>query len=132
MTKPRYSIIPAAAVTDPRLEGRDLQVLCLLGRHTNKLGWCFRSQVEMAQELDCARSTVQLSLSRLIAAGWIETRSCAVTDSGRPYASYAYRVRMDHDDPDIAPSDDEIEARRRDGGCPRVGTPADRSAPVPI
>lgn len=34
----RYSIIPGMAVTDPNLEGRDLQVLCLLGRHTDRDG----------------------------------------------------------------------------------------------
>jgi len=47
----RYSITPAAAATDPRLEPQDLQVLCLLGRHTDRNGWCQRSQVKMAGEL---------------------------------------------------------------------------------
>ncbi|ODN70203.1 hypothetical protein [Methylobrevis pamukkalensis] len=51
MSGPRYSIIPAGAVVDPRLEGRDLQVLALLGIHANELGWCRRSQVTMRGSL---------------------------------------------------------------------------------
>ena len=36
MTDRRYSIIPARAVTDPRIERGDLRVLCFLGMHTDK------------------------------------------------------------------------------------------------
>src|SRR5580704_14564608 len=74
LSNPRFSIIPAGAVTDRSLEPRDLQVLCLLGRHTDKAGWCARSQVKMAQELDCSRGSVQNSLDRLSTAGWIEMK----------------------------------------------------------
>ena len=45
---PRLSIIPAGPIFDRSLEGRDLQVLGLLGCHTDKAGWCSRSQVKMA------------------------------------------------------------------------------------
>lgn len=45
MTDVRFSIIPAGAVLDRRLEPRDLQVLCIFGKHTDKKGWCRRSQV---------------------------------------------------------------------------------------
>jgi hypothetical protein len=37
----RFSIIRAAAITDPDLEPRDLQVLCLLGRHTDRTSRVF-------------------------------------------------------------------------------------------
>ena len=67
-------MIPAGAVTDRSLEARDLQVLCLLGRHTDKAGWCVRSQVKMAQEIDCSRGSLQNSLDRLTTAGWIEKK----------------------------------------------------------
>ncbi len=89
----RFSIIPGWIVTDPRLKGRDLQVLCLLGRHTDKHGWCRRSQVKMADQLGCARSTVQSSLDRLGEIGVVEKH---VEDSadGRDSA-HSYRVIYD-------------------------------------
>jgi DNA-binding MarR family transcriptional regulator len=71
LSHPRLSIIPAGAVTDRSLEPRDLQVLCLLGRHTDKAGWCSRSQVKMAREIDCSRGSLQNSLERLVEAGWV-------------------------------------------------------------
>lgn len=97
----RLSIIPAGAVTDPALEPRDLQVLCLLGRHTDKLGWCMRSQVKMAGEISCSRSSVQRSLDRLVDAGWVQKRQRGVpegAEAGHPSASYHYRVVLDRDD----------------------------------
>lgn len=90
---PRYSIIPAGAVTDPRIEPRDLQVLCLLGRHIDDLGWCRRSQVKMAREIGCARSTLQGSLERLVAAEWVEMH--VQPSDGRGTTAYSYRVRLD-------------------------------------
>lgn len=99
MSGPRLSIIPAGAVTDRSLEPRDLQVLCLLGRHIDKMGWCVRSQVKMAVELDCGRSSVQRSLERLTEAGWIERRRRdGGNDGDQQSAAYAYRVRLDIDD----------------------------------
>lgn len=125
----RFSIIPAGAVTDPNLEARDLQVLCLLGRHTDKLGWCYRSQVKMAGELNSSRGSVQRSLDRLYAAGWVQKKArgnAANDETARPHTAHAYRVCLDRDDiPDHvltsqAP-DDSDDADQ--GGCPPVGTP---------
>jgi hypothetical protein len=90
---PRFSIIPGWIVTDPRLKGRDLQVLCLLGRHTDKQGWCIRSQVKMAAQLNCARSTVQASLDRLSDIGVVEKHEQSKPD-GRDSAHF-YRVIYD-------------------------------------
>lgn len=114
MGEARFSIIPADAVLDKRLEPRDLQVLCIFGKHTDKRGWCRRSQVVMAKEIGCARSTVQASIDRLIAAGWLmkrpqnELHTPGVRDS-----AHEYRVVLDVPDPaqDV------------------VAPPADRSAP---
>ncbi|MCM2292279.1 hypothetical protein NAC44_08055 [Allorhizobium sp. BGMRC 0089] len=93
----RFSIIPGWIVTDPRLRGRDLQILCLLGRHTDKQGWCRRSQVKMAAELECGRSTVQDSLNRLIDIGVVERHVVTVND-GRDTA-HLYRVIYDREPP---------------------------------
>lgn len=124
MPSPRYSIIPAGAVTDRSLEPRDLQVLCLLGRHTDDMGWCRRSQVKMSAELDCGRATVQRALERLVGAGWVQMKRRDLSDdddtSRHPSASYAYRVLLDQDEPGR--------------GCPPASTPhpvPDSCSPAP-
>lgn len=129
----RLSIIPAGAVTDERLEPRDLQVLCLLGRHIDKLGWCFRSQVKMAAELHCGRSSVQRSVDRLIEAGWVEKKRRGQAlpegeEAGQPHAAYAYRVVLDRDDfawesATSEASESHAENASREGHYPSVGTP---------
>lgn len=93
VVRQRFSIIPAMAVTDARLEPRDLQVLCLLGRHTDDLGWCCRSQVRMSRELNCGRATVQRALGRLMDAGYVEYRTNTRTSGAD--AAHDYRVVID-------------------------------------
>lgn len=137
----RFSIIPAQAVTDRRLQPRDLQVLCLLGRHTDNNGWCCRSQVKMAKELACGRSTLQRALDRLYEAGYLENRPNQ-RHSGAA-AAHDYRVLIDPKEPDCSPdldsengvengveiaSPEPVEIRETplpiDGHpCPPVGTP---------
>lgn len=108
----RFSIIPPGAITDPRVTPRALQVLCLLGRHINDGGWCSRSQVKMARELDCSRSSVQEACDILLETGWIERRrngrgGTGPESSEQPFAAYSYRVRIDRDDlpSDVVPDD---------------------------
>ena len=143
MSHPRFSIIPAGAVTDRSLEPRDLQVLCLLGRHTDKAGWCTRSQVKMASEISCSRASLQNSLERLYEAKWVEKkrRDIEVEEAGgRPSRSYAYRVLLDRDDyafESITPDADEetepshAETVSEEGGCQPVGTPQNSEEGVP-
>lgn len=99
MSGPRYSIIPGDAVTDIRLEGRDLQVLALLGTHTDNHGWCSRSQVKMGRQLHCARSTIQRSLARLIECGYLQQRSLLRENGGD--RAHEYRVLLD----DVRPAE---------------------------
>lgn len=109
----RFSVIPAGAITDARLTPRALQVLCLLGRHTNDAGWCSRSQVKMARELGCGRSTIYDAASLLFECGWVERRANgrggrAPIDGEQPFAAYSYRVLLDREVlPDRLKSDGE-------------------------
>lgn len=126
----RFSIIPAMAVTDPRLEPRDLQVLCLLGRHTDDLGWCCRSQVRMAKELACGRATVQRAISRLVEAGYVEHRPKR-RDSGGD-AAHDYRVVIDPPAPAEQPENDQGGVPTGGQGCPPKdgqGVPTHERAP---
>lgn len=125
MGDPRFSIIPAGAVLDPRIEPRDLQVLCLFGKHTDRKGWCRRSQVAMAKEIGCARSTVQASIDRLITAGWLEKRAAAdLHTPGVRDSAHEYRVVLDTpDDPqDVA---GRVPTDRHSPAGPVSAPPAD-------
>lgn len=130
VSHPRLSIIPAGAIFDRSLEPRDLHVLNLLGCHTDKAGWCRRSQVKMASQLGCGRASVQRSLDRLVEAGWVEKkRPPWSSEVGQPSASYMYRVVLDRDESVIAEADDDedeaashAETASDEGGCPPVGT----------
>lgn len=127
----RFSIIPGWIVTDRRLKGRDLQVLCLLGRHADKQGWCWRSQVKMAVQLDCARSTVQASIDRLVDIGVVE-KHIRDTADGRDTA-HLYRVIYDRAPPSGYDFDaylaDENEENAPIDGASAAHPPADISAP---
>jgi DNA-binding transcriptional ArsR family regulator len=145
VSNPRLSIIPAGAVTDRSLEPRDLQTLCLLGRHIDRAGWCTRSQVRMASELGCGRATLQRSLDRLYEAGWVEKRRRDHwrPEDSTPSSSYAYRVKLDRDDFDLKSlardAEDDLDESHAENaevpqngegvpaggqGCPPVGTGA--------
>ncbi|QDM32080.1 helix-turn-helix domain-containing protein [Tardiphaga sp. vice352] len=126
MSGPRYSIIPAGAVTDDTLEPRDLQVLCLLGRHTNDLGWCRRSQVKMAREIKCGRATLQRSLERLYESGWVQKRrrEPSADEESQPSMSFDYRVMLDRDDEIAFVDDKESVSESGEGG-------AHQRAPLP-
>ncbi|MFN7177613.1 MAG: hypothetical protein ACK4MX_12090, partial [Thermaurantiacus sp.] len=121
MTGPRLSIIPARAATDPALKPRDLQVLCVLGRHTDDLGWCRRSQVKMADEMRCARSTVFEAIERLVKNGYLE-RHVVDEVSGRDSA-HRFRVILDPVHPNVEAVKDADEALQT------ASTPADIPAP---
>ncbi len=125
MSGPRLSIIPARAATDPALKPRDLQVLCVLGRHTDELGWCTKSQVKMATEIGCARSTVFDAVERLVKVGYLE-RYVQESTNGRD-SPHLYRVILDPKHPDLSriPVDDSDTP----DPCRYTGTPADISAP---
>ncbi len=108
--RPRYSIIPSAAVYDRRLKGRDLHVLNVLGVAADSdSGWCWRSQREMGEEIGCSRATVQASIARLVDAGYVEVRQRRRKDGGD--ASNAFRVVMDVSDETVARAEEEAFRR---------------------
>lgn len=136
MSGPRYSVIPGAAPTDPHIKPRDLQLLCVLGRHTDDGGWCRRSQVKMAKEMGCARSTVFGAIERLVQRGYVE-RHLVESDSGRDSA-HLYRVVLDpvltdfstvQDDETVEEGADDACETSSELPCRYTGTPADIPAP---
>ena len=113
MTGPRLSITLATAFTDPRLKGRALNVLGILGSHTDRQGWCTRSQVKMAKQLGCAPSTINAAVKLLVELGYIEQRRLVREDNGDRASEY--RVLLD----DIRPAEfitNDDESDEEEGG----------------
>lgn len=123
MSGPRFSIIPGGAFTDKRLKPRDIQILGMLGRHTDRYGFCRRSQVKLAKEIGCARSTVQTALDNLVKAGYVESRRM-VGSNGREEPC-EYRVLLD-----TIPPEDEAPAPA-DPPAGISAPPADPMEPAP-
>ena len=134
-SEPRLSIIPGWIVTDPRLKGKDLQVICMLGRNANtRHGWCRRSQVKLAEALSCSRSTVQAAIDRLVEIGALE-RKKVESASGRDSAHW-YRViydsAVDSSAFDAWDADDKEEFDPNSSaaaGAPPAGMPAPPAGP---
>jgi hypothetical protein len=132
---PRFSIIPAWAVTDPRIDASALRVLCLLGKHTNNDGWCRRSQTKMAEELGCSRSTVQRGIDVLVSIGCVQVQaggrpSRSADPEKQPFAAHYYRVILDITDAEDASLDSSgIEEEVPASGHPPV--PTSGHPPVP-
>lgn len=90
---PRLSIIPGRAADDLRLTLLDLRLLCVLGRHTDDEGWCYPNQARIAQQLDVARTSVSKAITRLVGAGYVETRPRTLPGKGK--VGCFYRVILD-------------------------------------
>jgi hypothetical protein len=130
---PRLSIIPAWAVTDPRIDSNALRVLALLGRHLDDDGWCRRSQTKMAAELACSRSSVQRGIEVLCGVGCVEVRlgarpGCEADPEKQPFAAHYYRVILDPPDADGG----EVPAGGRPPVPSMVGHPVPAYERAPI
>jgi hypothetical protein len=95
MSDPRYSILPARAVFDARLNCTELRVLAALGTYTDREGWCFPSQKELVEKLGIARSTLCAAIKKLASTdiAYLDVRPR--TSRGRGKVGNEYRVRMD-------------------------------------
>lgn len=136
---PRLSIIPGWVATHPGIKGlKDLQVLCVLGQNANRRhGWTRRSQVTIAKQLDCARSTVQASINRLVEIGAVERREVEsengrdsahwyrVIYDGAPAGTYDFDAYQAEEDQEYGP----ISAEEND--TPPAGIPAPPAGPRP-
>ena len=121
---PRLSIVPPAAAFDTRLEALDVRVLLVFGAHTDKQGWCSRSQVKMAQQLGCGRATLQRAIRRLCDAGYLEQKPVVRKDGGD--RAHEYRVCFEPETP--LSHDFDAEGDEDEGP---VAPPAHQRAPLP-
>ncbi|ARU06159.1 hypothetical protein CCO03_17075 [Comamonas serinivorans] len=94
---PRYAVIPAVALLDKRLSPRDLTVLCSLGMHTDKQGWCMPSQGRIGAMLGITRQAVSKSIMHLRECGYVMVSARRGADGGQ--TSNLMRVVMDTNTP---------------------------------
>ncbi len=94
MSQQRYSIIPGDFAEDARADVGHFRVLNLIGRHTDRHGWCRLKQITIGEAVGLTRETVCRKLKDLVAWGYVEKRAQDAT--GR--AIY-YRTIMDRPQP---------------------------------
>lgn len=103
MSKPRYSILPADCLDDPRFKDVHLRVLVKLGSHTDNRGWCEVNQKKLGEACGKSRETVNRAIRDLCEMGYLMKRDQTTKANGRTISQY--RVLMDRPDPtpDVEP-----------------------------
>lgn len=103
MSGPRYSIIPADCLDDPRFKDVHMRVLLKLGSHTNNRGWCEVNQKKLGEAIGKSRETVNRAIRDLCEMGYLMKREQRTKANGRTISQY--RVLMDRPDttPDVDP-----------------------------
>lgn len=107
MSKPRYTTIPAGALTDEHLNMTDIRVLGILGTYNWHKGWCFPLQDTIAEALNRSRPVVNASLARLEARGYVESKKKKGGANRK-----LYRVVLDQKDDGNDMPDGMLEAER--------------------
>jgi hypothetical protein len=76
--KEHFSAVPNRLQDDPRLKPRDLVTIAGILRYARQKRWASMSNRALAKHGRCSERTIQLSLARLEAAGWIIRKSTTV------------------------------------------------------
>lgn len=84
----RFSIIPARAIDDRRLQRNHLHVLNALGTYSDRDGWSYPLQETLAQRLGVTRQYISQAVADLVRFGYLQT-------SQRGGRGLRYRVLMD-------------------------------------
>lgn len=85
----KYAFVPAQALADERLTKTDLLVLLALGRFANaRTGEAFPSQRKVAGLARCTRQTVNRTVKRLAAFGWLDIQARSNERGGRTSSLY--------------------------------------------
>lgn len=106
---PRYSIVSGDFAEDQRADVSHFRVYLIIGRHTDKNGWCRLKQITIGERVGLSRETVNRRLKDLCLWGYVEKRKHDA--AGR---AYWYRTIMDRGAPpvEIDSEDESID----DGG----------------
>lgn len=114
----RFAIIPARALDDERLIANDILILCALGRHTDKAGWCAVRQSVIAGAVRLSRAYVNRRIKHIAACGYVEKHS--QTKAGRGRVANHYRVLFDVS---VPPEADVPDKHNGGADVPLANTP---------
>lgn len=89
----RFAVIPVRAIEDERFSMTHLRVLCGLGSHTDKNGWCRPAASTLAKRVNVSRQRVSACIQDLREWGYIEIYSRCRNDGSQ--TSNMYRVLLD-------------------------------------
>ncbi len=101
---PRYSIVAGDFAEDPRADVSHFRVYLVIGRHTDKAGWCRLKQITIGERVGLSRETVNRKLKDLCGWGYVERGKQDA--AGR---AYYYRTIMDRGAPPVGEPDDDNE-----------------------
>jgi hypothetical protein len=107
----------------------DYRVLGMLGANIDRDGWCTRSQVKLAKQLKCSRSTVQASLMRLRKIGVVHQTE-NTTNDGRD-CSHNYRIFFDLGNEELV-SDPSLNEKPRPADISAAPADPMRRHPLPV
>tara|TARA_R110002110_G_scaffold64634_3_gene178567 strand:+ start:7963 stop:8745 length:783 start_codon:yes stop_codon:yes gene_type:complete len=115
--------MPAAAISDKRLNHTALKVLGELATYTDDNGWCFPKQTTIGTTLDLGRPAVNRACQKLAECGYLEIHHRYREDGGK-MANY-YRVVLD---PPVGP-DGEMRQNVPRTDEPEVGSGGEENTP---
>lgn len=98
MSTPRYSIIPAAAVDDPKVSDLHLRILVLFGKASDNNGWLQVNQRLIAERTGRCRETINRAIRELVDLGYVRKKARFSGKDGRQLIN-DYQVVMDRADP---------------------------------
>ena len=96
MSDARISVFAARAIFDARLNPTDIRVLAVFGTNLSGQGWCEANQARIGAGIGLKRQTVNASIKRLVACGYLEAKG-RIGDKKERITSL-YRVALDTPD----------------------------------
>jgi hypothetical protein len=116
----RRAKILRAALTDPKLNGTDYRILCILADMANSLtGECFPSHGKIGEKCSMSDEGVRRAVQRLRAKGYLQWDKDNRRDKGRGTIKYYSFHLPDCDTPDSPePPENDNDHRDRNPGSP--------------
>lgn len=133
----RYAFVPAEALAGERLTKTDLLVLLALGRFANaRTGEAFPSQRKVAALARCTRQTVNRTVKRLAAFGWVDIQARSNERGGRTSSLYRLSFNRTGDVVPIATasvaSGVTTNSEGEESKDKYRSAPGSRAAPLPV
>lgn len=114
----RWCIIPGRSPDDLRFTSVHFRLLTHLGRFNQQRGWCRLSQIDLAEQFDVRRQSINKALRELVEWGYVHKRG--QQETGDSFCQY--RINVDVGDAELRPIEAGVSASSDTPPCP---APAD-------